>query len=327
MNGLGAFNIDKVIPLGIEVVEAGSHQILITDLSSFAPSAMIYLYDAETGAVQNLRNNPSYTANLTAGTHIGRFFIQFTPAVQLNTQNATCAGNDGKLTLNYNSAAVVNVEIKNQVGNVINTIANFNGQQNITNLEVGNYEITYTHTNGAVSTDYFTIAGVTTVSLQASASANQATIGENINFTSIVTNATTSWNFGDGTVLTGNDVNHMFNAPGNYNVIASASNGDCSQNVVIALSIAAATGIESVNNQSIQWLVSNNQITAKFNTTLNDNGTIELFDLAGKLVYSNNLSKGQVNHVIPTTKFSEGIYLVKIVINNQVTTKKVSISK
>jgi hypothetical protein len=119
----------------------------------------------------------------------------------------------------------------------------------------------------------------------------------------------------------------MFNTPGNYNVIASASNGDCSQNVVIALSIAAATGIESVNNQSIQWLVSNNQITAKFNTTLNDNGTIELFDLAGKLVYSNNLSKGQVNHVIPTTKFSEGIYLVKIVINNQVTTKKVSISK
>jgi PKD repeat protein len=327
MNGLGAFNMDKVIPLGIEAAAAGTHQILATDLSSFAPSAMIYLYDAETGTVQNLRNNPSYTVNLTAGTHTGRFFIQFTPAVQLTTQNATCAGSDGHLTLSYNSAAVVNVEIKNQVGNVISTIANFNGQQNINNLEAGNYEINFAHSNGAVSVDYFTISGLSTISIQATSSATQATIGESINFTAVVDNGFTSWNFGDGTVLSGNDVNHMYTTAGNYNVTATASNGECSENVVIALSIAATTGIETVSNQSIQWLVNNNQITAKFNNILNDNGSIELFDLAGKLVYSNSLYKGQNQHTIPTAKLSEGIYMVKVVINDQVSTKKVSISK
>ncbi len=329
MNGLGEFNIDKMIPLGIKVSSAGMHQIVATDLSSFAPSAMVYLYDAETGTVQNLRSNPSYSFNLPAGAHEGRFYIQFTPAVQLAVTATTCIGNgnDGKVNLTYNSTSTINVVVKNEIGNVIASIANFNGQQTINNLTAGNYEITYTYTNGYASVDYFTISAVTPVNMQASVSTSTAMIGENINFSSVNPTGATNWNFGDGVTAMGNDVNHIYNANGNYIVTATASNGECDQMIEISVNISSATGIENVNNQSTQWLISNNQITLKLAEAIAQNTAIELFDLSGKLVYSNTISKGQTQHNIPTAKFADGIYVAKLILNDNTVTKKISLRK
>lgn len=327
MNGLGEFNIDKQIPLGIKVNAAGLHQIVATDLSNFAPSAMIYLYDAETGTVQNLRSNPSYTVNLTAGTNEGRFFIQFTPAVQLTTQNVTCAGADGKVSLMYNSSTLLQVTVKNQTGIVVATLNNFNGQQTINNLEVGNYEINYTHSNGYTSVDYFTITGLTPVSLQATASSDQVLVGENVNFTAISSTGNTVWNFGDGVTSAGNDVNHIYNANGTYVVTATTTNGECNKTIEIPVSVNAATGVETVNSQSTQWIVANNQITVKFAEILSSNAVIELYDLAGKVIYNSTINKGQAQHAIPTAKFAEGIYLAKVMVNENVTVKKLSIRK
>jgi hypothetical protein len=329
MNGLGEFNMDKVIPLGIKASAAGLHQIVATDLSSFAPSAMVYLYDAETGTVQNLRNNPSYSANLTAGTHEGRFFIQFTPAVQLAVTAATCAGNgnDGKVNLTYNSTSTLNVSVKNELGNVIAAIANFNGQQTINNLTAGNYEITYTHANGYASVDYFTVSAVTPVNLQANASVSTTIVGENISFNAISTASTTNWNFGDGVFASGNDVNHIYNAEGNFIVTATASNGVCEQSIEIPVSVTSTTGIENVSNQTTTWIIANNQITVKLSEAITANTSIELFDLAGKLIYSNTISKGQTQHNIPTAKFVDGIYVAKLNLNDNMIVKKISLRK
>ena len=329
MNGLGEFNIDKMIPLGILVSAAGNHQLVATDLSSFAPSAMVYLFDSETGTVQNLRSNPSYSFNLPAGTNEGRFFIQFTPAVQLAVLAATCVGNgnDGKINLTYNSTSTINVSIKNEIGNVIAAIANFNGQQTINNLTAGNYEITYTYANGYESVDYFTVSAVNPVNMQATVSTSTAAIGENINFSSVNSTGSAHWNFGDGLTAMGNDVNHIYNANGNYIVTATASNGECEQMIEIPVNISSATGIESVSNQSTQWLIANNQITVKFSDVISENTSIELFDLAGKLIYSNTISKGQMQHNIPTSKFAEGIYVAKLNLNNINIVKKVALRK
>lgn len=327
MNGLGAFNIDKVIPLGIKVTSAGLHQIVATDLSSFAPSAMIYLYDAETGTIQNLRNNPSYAVQLNAGDYDGRFFIQFTPAINVSANNATCDVQVGSVTLAYNSSAVVNVTIENQTGTVVSTFNIFNGLQEITNLAVGNYQITYLFNNGITSVDYFTIAGPDAVNLQAAASVNQTTTGENVNFTASGSTGTIHWNFGDGVSSTGNDVNHIFNNNGNYIVTASISNGECGKTIEIPVSVTATTGIEQTDAQSIQWLVSNNQVTLKFSDVLNEQASIELIDLSGKIVYSSSISKGQTQHTFSTAKFAEGIYLAKFMINENTTVKKLSVRK
>jgi hypothetical protein len=327
MNGLGAFNTDKVVPLGIKVSTSGIHEIRATDLSSFQSSAMIYLKDVESGTVQDLRTNPVYEVNLTAGNYENRFFIQFTPAVMLNSENATCLGNDGKIMLSYNSNSSVNMLIRNEAGNVVSNINNFNGQHTFSNLLVGNYEVIYTHANGFESIDYVTIGGSLPIGLQALSSASQAATGQQIIFSSTGNAVNTTWNFGDGATAVGNNVSHVFNNAGHYVVTATASNGICDETKELEVEILSTTGIELVTLQSVQWLVNNQQVTVKFNTALADHASIELIDLAGKQVYSNTISKGQLQHNIVTTKFAEGIYLAKITSNNQVSVKKIVVSK
>jgi PKD repeat protein len=219
------------------------------------------------------------------------------------------------------------VSVKNELGDVIATINNFNGQQTINNLLPGNYEVTYTHTNGYSSVDYFTISNVTPVNLQANVSMSTATIGENINFNAMSTASTTNWNFGDGVAASGNDVNHIYTIEGNFIVTATASNGVCEQTIEIPVNVTSATGIENINNQTTTWLIANNTITVKLSEAITANTSIELFDLAGKLIYSNTISKGQTQHIIPTAKFADGIYVAKFNLNNSNIVKKVALRK
>ena len=97
--------------------------------------------------------------------------------------------------------------------------------------------------------------------------------------------------------------------------------------IEISVNISSATGIENVNNQSTQWLIANNQITLKLSEAIAQNTAIELFDLSGKLVYSNTISKGQTQHNIPTAKFADGIYVAKLILNDNTVTKKISLRK
>jgi hypothetical protein len=327
MNGLGAFDADKMIPLGIKVSESGLHQIVATDLSTFSSSAMIYLLDTQNGTVQNLRNNPSYSVQLNAGTHEGRFFIQFVPAVQLNSQNADCNGNNGKVNLVYNSNAVLQVSVKNEVGSIVATLNNFNGQHTISGLPVGNYEITYQHSNGNTSIDYFTISGETPVLLNASASSAVAQEGEQILFSSVSSTGNTHWDFGDGLFGNGSNVNHVFNNSGIYTVIATASNGVCDKSVELSIEVSSATGLSTKDLTALQFMFTQQQIIVKQTDGFSENATIELIDITGKQIYSNTINRGQVQHAISTAQLSEGVYLVKITSNNQVSVKKMMVSK
>lgn len=327
MNGLGAFDADKMIPLGIKVSESGLHQIVATDLSTFSSSAMIYLLDTQNGTVQNLRNNPSYSVQLNAGTHEGRFFIQFVPAVQLNSQNADCNGHNGKVNLVYNSNAVLQVSVKNEVGSVVATLNNFNGQHTISGLPMGNYEITYQHSNGNTSIDYFTISGETPVLLNASASSAVAQQGEQILFSSVSSTGNTHWDFGDGLFGNGSNVNHVFNNSGIYTVIATASNGVCDKSVELSIEVSSATGLSTKDLTALQFMLTQQQIIVKQTDGFSENATIELIDITGKQIYSNTINRGQVQHAISTAQLSEGVYLVKITSNNQVSVKKMMVSK
>jgi hypothetical protein len=327
MNGLGLFNINKIVPLGIKVSNAGLHQIVATDLSSFLASAMVYLRDAETGVIQNLRINPSYSVNLDAGVYEGRFFIEFTPPLVYNSQDATCIGNDGKITLDYSSSNTINVSLLNEAGNSVLNLPNFSGQEVISNLSAGNYQLIITHADGYVSFEYITIGGLMPINLQANASAAQAQAGQEIIFTSTGNAVSNVWNFGDGTTASGNQVSHAYNNSGNYTVTLTASNGVCDETQALSVNILAATGLATINANGIQWLVNNQQITVKFASAINENAGIELIDMAGKQVYSNTISKGQLQHQIATADFSEGIYLVKITSGDEIQVKKVVVNK
>ena len=129
------------MPLGVRAAHNGMHTISVADLTSFDPTAMVFLVDNQTGLNQNLRVNNSYTANLNAGTIDNRFFIKFTPALEVTATAATCIGNDGKLDLNYPSSSLVNIDVKNQAGVTVANVVNFNGPVTIPAIAAGNYQL------------------------------------------------------------------------------------------------------------------------------------------------------------------------------------------
>ncbi|HRG58601.1 MAG TPA: GEVED domain-containing protein, partial [Bacteroidia bacterium] len=202
INVMGKLNTDKVVPLGLKIQTAGNYNIIATDMTSFAPSVIAYLEDTQAGTMTNLRYNSSYAVTLPAGQINNRFYIHFLPAIELNTFNETCSGNDGKLIINYPTTNTVDIIIKDENGNLVNTQNNFSGTVTINNLSSGNYiaEMTFGEApNTYTSYDYFTIANGNAVYANLSASSNIVDINTNstVYFTASTQSATNfNWNFG-----------------------------------------------------------------------------------------------------------------------------------
>jgi len=77
------------------------------------------------------------------------------------------------------------------------------------------------------------------------------------------------------------------------------------------------------DSELLEWSMYPNPATNEFTLTNVNNAQIEIYDLNGKLVYNNQVSNYQIN--VSTLDWQNGIYLVKIISNNLVQTKKLVI--
>jgi len=335
INVMGKLNMDKVVPMGVKIQTAGTYNLVATDMSSFAPSVIAYLEDTQAGTMTNLRTNPSYSVTLPEGEINNRFYIHFHPAVELNAINETCAGNDGKLTINYPTTNTVNVVIKDANGNVVNTLNNVTGNVTVNNLVAGNYvaEMTFgVAPNTYTTSDYFTVAGGNAVYANLSASANSVDMNANttVNFTATAQGASSfNWNFGDGTVITNGPANvaHTFTAAGTYTVTIEASNGICNTISTTTVEVTNATGLTAIANSNLQVVGVGSKVTVRFGNKMEGTGNIEVINMLGEVVaHLDNVSmKG--TREIEMSNIAAGQYMVKITNNNKLFTEKVYLSR
>jgi hypothetical protein len=335
INVMGHLNMDKVIPLGLKIQSAGTYSLVATDMSSFAPSVIAYLEDTQTGTMTNLRTNPSYTLTLAEGEINNRFFLHFHPAVEFNTVGETCAGNDGKLMINYPTTNTVNIVIKDESGNVVVAQNNVSGSVAINNLVAGNYvaEMTFgIAPNTYTTSDYFTVAGGNAVFANLSASANSVDMNANttVNFTATAQGATSfNWNFGDGTVVTNGPANmsHTFAQAGTYHVTFEASNGICNTTATTTVEVTNATGLTAIANSNLQVLGLGSKVVVRFGNKMEGTGNIEIINMLGEVVaHLDNVSmKG--TREIEMSNIAAGQYMVKITNNNKLFTEKVYLSR
>lgn len=335
INVMGQLNLDKVVPMGVKIQTAGTYNLVATDMTSFAPSVIAYLEDTQAGTMTNLRTNPSYSVSLPVGEINNRFFLHFHPAVELNAINETCAGNDGKLIINYPTSNTVNVVIKDANGNVINAQNNLTGLVTINNLVAGNYvaEMTFgVAPNTYTTSDYFTVAGGNAVYANLSASATTVDMNANttVNFTATAQGATSfNWNFGDGTVVTNGAANmsHTFAQVGTYNVTFEASNGICNTVATTTVEVTNATGLVAIANSNLQVIGAGSKVTVRFGNKMEGTGNIEVINMLGEVVaHLDNVSmKG--TREIEMSSIAAGQYMVKITNNSKLYTEKVYLSR
>lgn len=334
INVMGNFNSDKTVQLGVKTQIAGTYNLVLTDITSFAPSVIVYLEDLQLDTMINLRNQPSYAVAFPVGNFKNRFLLHFHPAVSFSTTNETCNGNDGAVNLNYPSTLTVDISIKDVNGNIIDSLINVNGQHSISNLGAGNYvaEMSFgTAPDTYFTSDYFSIAGGNTISASLSTSQNQVDILNNTSITFIASaQGVTSynWNFGDGTILNNGpaNVSHTYAQAGIYTVILSATNGICSDSVTSNIEVINTTGISEMNNSAINVNCQGDRITINFEQ-MDGVGTIEIFNLPGDRIYLQEQVNLKGTKQLNLTDVAVGTYILKIKSNQQLYTYKVNVTR
>ncbi len=328
INVMGSFNQDKLIPLGIMAAHNGNHTISVADLSTFDPTAMVYLIDNVTGSTINLRSQNSYTANLTAGNINNRFFIRFTPSITTTPVAATCAGSDGKLNLVYPSTSLVSVTVVKQDGTIAASLNNFNGIGTIQNLSPANYRLDVTYTDGYTASTFATVGAGASLDLLAAASHNSTFINEPVSFTATSPATNIQWNFGDGSpAVSGANVSHTFNAQGNYTVTATANDAQCTAVQQVNVHVAQATGIATNQADGYTWKFNNNQVTLQLNSDVTANGIIEIIDATGNVITSKATGKAKGSYTIDLSTAAEGLYFAKFNNGQNTVTKKFVINR
>jgi PKD repeat protein len=159
-----------------------------------------------------------------------------------------------------------------------------------------------------------------------------ASIFENIEFVA-QSNGTITWDLGDGTIVTGETVQHSYTQPGIYTITSIAVNGNCVQvkNSEIAIRTDEATNIAALN--SAEMLVYPNPSNGNINLSgnwINDGGkfTVSIIDLSGRVVSSEEKSLVSGNSVnLNYGNIAEGIYQLQISGNSGVYSTKLIIKK
>jgi hypothetical protein len=275
---------------------------------------MIYLEDRETNQFINLRVQANYSFTIGTMNLENRFALHFSAPVEVNSLAASCDVNTGTIEISNPSSETVTYSVFSNNSLVAST-TNSNETFEFTNLIAGTYTISMSF--GSYTTNIQTEIETAPVTVISIVNATTTLIaGELINFEA-QSNAEITWFLNDlNTVVgSGNSLELSNLEAGLYTILARADNGTCSSIATTELSVRAdnATGISALNLEAIQ--IAPNPASDFVTIQLTNSAQVEalqveLFDLAGKLVYTNQFT-GTTN-TLSVNEFDSGIYMLTI---------------
>ncbi len=317
----------QIVPVDFTAGTNGNFAIT-ADLTSFDPTAMIFLEDRLTGTMTNLRLNGTYNFNATVNEAAGRFALHFFPAMEVVAENATCAGLDGAINLNQPGTTEWNGTLNDANGNTVLALNNFNGTQAVSNLSPGVYTLNLEHASGYTVNLNYLVEGPAPVVANFTAPI-LATEGDNVSFTNLAVNATTyAWSFGDGSTSTDANPVHAYAFPGEYLVEMVASNGDCQQNFtqLITVQEKVASGINETLAGKVKIYAVGTDIHLQL-ADLTAVSTVDVFNLVGqKVIVTTKLNQLNGAFVISLQNAANGYYFVRMVNGQDIFIEKVLIS-
>ncbi len=133
------------------------------------------------------------------------------------------------------------------------------------------------------------------------------------------------WTFGDGNSSTQQNPVYTYNAVGEFDVCLSVSDGVCINKVCEKIYIDIFTDIE--NEWEVSLRMSPNpaayQVSIDFETVRNHAASVDILDLAGRIVAHYDLGNTrQARVTIPVSEWSEGLYFVKLNLDKAVIYRK-----
>jgi PKD repeat protein len=269
VNALPWLDIDYSVPVGVRVQTANPYVFEFTQMQNLPASMRVYFQDLQTGHLQSVFLNSSYSVSLPAiGQINNRFRLIFTPPIQLDVTPESCNGSDGSLLLSFNSDSLCNITFLNSSGITIDSFPSFNGIQSLTNLAAGNYVVNIEYSDGVMIQEFVTVGqgfGINANVLSSADTLDLINGPANFTFIANAIGATAySWDFGDGTVINNAapNISHTYTSDGTYQVVFEASNAICSTQVTITIVVihTIVSGLEETISQEPSISFTNQQI-------------------------------------------------------------------
>ncbi len=145
-----------------------------------------------------------------------------------------------------------------------------------------------------------------------------------INFDNIGSTGTSSWDFGDATTSSLDSPDHAYATDGTYTVVLTSTLGNCVSTDTIIITI----GVDGITESTLlnEFSVYPNPTNGSFNvihTGQKGEFEVEVYDAIGEIVVSSNSESGQAE--LNIAGHAEGVYFLRIVLDNEIIIKKVTL--
>lgn len=336
MNALPNNNSVQVVPMGLIPGTTGQYTITANELSSFAPTALIFLEDLKTGTIQNLMADNEYVFTANVNDDANRFLIHFVPAAAISAQGVSCNQTPSLVELDFglfsvagNSVVWDNYEVLDAQGTVVATGSNVNGLVSIADLAAGTYNVSLT-IGGYNLTELVTINNTALVTAEFESSMVELEVGETVDFSNLsVGGSTYQWNFGDGNTSNDSEPQHTYFAPGVYDVLLTATSADCEGEYTVQLKVGdVVSDVELLDAENVTIYANGNQVFVEFVNTKAEHYELSIYNtLAQKVMEPVVVNSAIDKHKIDLNDIVSGYYFVRLSGGNKVITQKVFIAE
>ena len=135
------FNVEDVVPIGVNISTAGSHTIALATIDGFFENIhkKIYLEDTMTGVIHDLKSSP-YTFTTDPGKFTTRFKLRYQDHIETGTdkiahsvvnEKVLVYTNENSVTAYSFSEKITNVNVYDLLGRKIDSSLNINNNQEI----------------------------------------------------------------------------------------------------------------------------------------------------------------------------------------------------
>ncbi len=309
------------VALGLNIAGEGFYSLRLTEVVHFPATAMVFLEDRVNGNFQNLRQQPEYEVYLNTGEINNRFYIHYRPGISVNSIKEGCDGNDGQITLNNPTSTAWDVTVFSSLDSLIENIDSFTGNEVLQGLPADEYRIQFLLSGqNLLIEEWIQVAQGSGITASFTASATEVKQEEDeVVFINTTPNAQSLfWDFGDGMMLSGEEeVSHIFNEPGEYPVVLTATRDECADTAQINIRVITITGIEENSAKAQNFSLFPNPATTVAYLKLSNEELIfnleyALVDASGRIVLTQKLSAVSPGQMIelPVSGLSKGAYEV-----------------
>jgi hypothetical protein len=258
------------------------------------------------------------------------------------TDNNGCSASSSATTVNVSNAPIPTVtasatqacsgDVITLTSSTADSYSWSNGEttQSIEVTNTGSFTVTTTNTDACAGVGASDAVSVTFTATP-TAAGSFTTNGNIVTFSNTSTGASSySWDFGDFTNSSASAPVHAYAVNGNYQVVLTAINGNCTDttvfNVAITVSIEELMGL---SNLTIYPNPASETAVISFDNTLGNSFDIQLIDQLGRVIMSQNgvQASGSNMVTIDLTNLSDGLYSIQLTSNQNTISKRLIVRK